>query len=63
MSDLRTVPISRITTRNNLFLGGDRELVMMSGVIAALLIFVAQNLIVAIFGIIFWLFAIRSIIF
>lgn len=40
---LRTVPIRRAGNRTNLFMGGDRELVMFAGVLAFALIFSAQE--------------------
>jgi len=55
MSELRSIPISRIAVRSNLFMGGDRELVMMSIIIAAILIFVPQDLFTAICGVGLWL--------
>lgn len=51
---MRTVPIHRSISRSNLFLGGDRELVMMSGLIAFALIFTAQKWVATIFGIVLW---------
>ncbi len=36
---LETVPIHRALTRSNLFLGGDRELVMFSGLLAGTMVF------------------------
>ncbi|MET0618557.1 MAG: VirB3 family type IV secretion system protein, partial [Luteibacter sp.] len=36
---IRTVPIRRAGNRDNLFMGGDRELVLFSGLLAAALIF------------------------
>lgn len=50
----RTIPIRRFGTRHNLFLGGDRELVMFSGLLAFSLIFTAVQLKAAIFGLVFW---------
>ena len=41
---LRTVPIRRSGNRHNLFMGGDREMVMFSGLLAFALIFSAQEL-------------------
>lgn len=40
---LRKIPIRRAGNRHNLFMGGDRELVMFSGLLAAILIFAAQD--------------------
>ena len=51
---LRTIPIRRAGNRENLFMGGDRELVMFSGLLAGALIFTAQQLFAAGFGIVFW---------
>jgi type IV secretory pathway TrbD component len=59
---LRTIPIRRAGTRENLFMGGDRELVMFSGLIAVALIFSAQELRATVFGLALWfgaLFAFR----
>ena len=41
---LRKVPIRRIGNRHNLFMGGDRELVMLSGLLAFALVFNAQEM-------------------
>ena len=51
---LRTIPIRRAGNRENLFMGGDRELVMFSGLIAAALVFSAQELRATVFGIVLW---------
>jgi len=51
---IRTIPIRRAGNRSNLVLGGDRELVMMSGLLAGALIFSAQETKAAIFGIGMW---------
>jgi type IV secretory pathway TrbD component len=59
---LRKIPIRRAGNRDNLFMGGDRELVMFSGVLAFALIFSAQELRATIFGLLLWfgaLFALR----
>lgn len=59
---LRTIPIRRVGTRHNLFMGGDRELVMMAGVLAFALIFEAQELRATVVGLVLWfgaLFACR----
>lgn len=54
---IRTVPIRRAGNRDSLFLGGDRELVMMSGLLAGALIFSAQEMKAGIFGVLMWFFA------
>ena len=51
---LRAIPIRRAGNRTNLFMGGDRELTMFSGVIAGALIFSAQDLLATIFGVLLW---------
>ena len=51
---LRTIPIRRAGNRDNLFMGGDRELVMFSGLLAFALIFSAQELRATIYGFILW---------
>jgi len=51
---IRTIPIRRAGNRDNLFMGGDRELVMFSGLIAGALIFSAQELRATIFGVCLW---------
>lgn len=60
---LRTIPIRRCGNRENLFMGGDRELVMCSGLISGVLIFSAHDLKAFIIGIVLWfctLFITRS---
>ena len=59
---LRAIPIRRAGNRDNLFMGGDRELVMFAGLLAFALIFSAQEVRASIFGIGLWfsaLFACR----
>jgi len=59
---LRTVPIRRAGNRENLFMGGDRELVMFAGLLAGALIFSAQEIRATVFGLGLWfggLFALR----
>lgn len=59
---LRTIPIRRAGNRENLFMGGDRELVMFSGLMAFALIFSAQELRATVVGLLLWfaaLFACR----
>ena len=51
---LRTLPIRRAGNRHNLFMGGDRELVMFSGLLAFALIFSAQELRATVFGLLLW---------
>ena len=51
---LRTTPIHRAGHRDNLFMGGDREVVMFVGVLAFALIFTAQELRASLFGLLLW---------
>jgi len=51
---LCTVPIRRAGNRPNLFMGGDRELVMFSGVLSFALIFSAQEYRATAFGLLLW---------
>ena len=51
---LRTIPIRRAGNRVNLFMGGDRERVMFSGLLAGALIFSAQEIRATVFGIALW---------
>jgi type IV secretion system protein TrbD len=51
---LRTLPIRRVGNRDNLFMGGDRELVMFSGLVAGALVFSAQELRAGVFGALLW---------
>jgi type IV secretion system protein TrbD len=54
---IRTVPIRRSGNRDNLFMGGDRELVMLTGRLAGVLIFSAQDMKAFVAGVTLWLFA------
>ena len=59
---LRALPIRRSGNRDNLFMGGDRELVMFSGLLAFALVFSAQELRATLAGLALWfgaLFACR----
>ena len=51
---LRKVPIRRVGNRQSLFMGGDRELVMFSGLMAFALIFSAQELRATVVGLLLW---------
>lgn len=51
---LRGIPIHRALTRHNLFLGGDRELVMFSALCAFALVFSAQTWLATVYGIFLW---------
>ncbi len=58
---LRTIPIRQSGNRPNLFMGGDRELVMFSGLLAFTLIFSAFEFKATIFGVILWTFALYAL--
>jgi type IV secretion system protein VirB3 len=51
---LRAIPIRRAGNRQNLFMGGDRELVMFAGLMAFALIFSAQELRATVVGLLLW---------
>lgn len=51
---LRTIPIRRAGNRQNLFMGGDRELVMFAGLMAFALIFAAQEWKATVVGLLLW---------
>lgn len=51
---LRDIPIRRAGNRPNLFMGGDRELVMFAALLAVALIFAAQEWRATFFGIGLW---------
>lgn len=62
MMALRSIPLRRAGNRSNLFMGGDRELVMFSGLLAFALVFSAQELRASVIGFLLWfgaLFACR----
>jgi type IV secretory pathway TrbD component len=56
---LRVTPIHRSGNRPNLFLGGDREMVMFTGVIAFALVFSAQDWTATAFGAGLWVAALH----
>ena len=53
-SGLREIPIYRALNRPELILGCERELILMAGLLAATLIFVAMTFLSAIIGITLW---------
>ena len=57
---LRSVPIRRAGNRENLFMGGDRELVMFAGLLAGALVFSAQELRASVAGILLWVGALYA---
>lgn len=55
---LRTIPIRRAGNRHNLFLGGDRELVMLAGLLAFTLVVAAQDAFATTAGVTLWFVAV-----
>ena|SRR5471030_1076307 len=51
---LRTIPIRKSANRHNLFLEGDREMVMFSALLCAVLVFAAQSWYAFFSGATFW---------
>lgn len=51
---LLSVPIHRAAHRHTLFMGGDREMVMFSGLLAAILVFAAQTWYAFAIGVCLW---------
>ena len=58
---LRTTLIRQSANRPNLFMGGDRELVMFSGLLAFTLMFSAFEFKAFFFGVILWSFALYAL--
>ncbi|HHF7368203.1 TPA: conjugal transfer protein TrbD [Legionella bozemanae] len=56
---LRTIPIRRCGNRPSLFMGGDRGLVMFSGLLSAILIFAAQDWLAAFAGLVMWFLSLK----
>ena len=52
---LRTAPFHRSLTRHNLFMGGDREMMMMVWLISFTLIVGVLSWFTCVYGILFWL--------
>ncbi|MFT4059282.1 MAG: conjugal transfer protein TrbD [Legionella sp.] len=58
---LRAIPIRRSGVRPILFMGGDRELVMLSGLLCAVLVFVTYDWLALITGVILWFFSLKGL--
>jgi type IV secretion system protein VirB3 len=54
LNAMRQTPIRRAGNRKVLFMGGERELVMLSGLCAAVLIFIGQTLASTLYGLGLW---------
>lgn len=51
---LRSVPFRRAGNQDNLFLGGDRELVMFTGLVAFVMVVQMQDVVAAAVGLLLW---------
>lgn len=60
-SNLIRSQIHRALSRPNLLIGADRELVLLSGLVAIILIFVVLTWYAALFGMMFWLVAVAAL--
>lgn len=60
-SNLIRSRIHRALSRPNLLMGADRELVLLSGLAAVILIFVVLTWYAAIFGMMFWIVAVAAL--
>jgi type IV secretion system protein VirB3 len=58
---LNRVPIHRSLHRHNLLAGADRELTLMSALLAGTCIFVAMSIPVAVIGLVLWFFALAML--
>ena len=58
---LQAAPIRQSANRPNLFMGGDREMVMFSGLLAFTLIFSAFEFKATLFGVTLWVFALFAL--
>lgn len=56
--ELNKIPIHRAMNRPNVLMGGERELVLLAGLLAGTLAFAGASLVTFFIGIIFWLFCI-----
>ena len=61
LAGLHRRPIHRSLSRPNLLMGADRELVMMTGLAAAVLIFVVLTIYSALAGIVIWFLVIGAL--
>jgi len=52
---MRTIPIRRTGTRHTLFMGGDRELVLLTGLLSGVLILLGQTWLSFFYGVGLWL--------
>jgi len=55
MDEQRRIPIHRSLNRSNLILGGERELVLMTALFAAMICFTASSWVQVVIGVFFWL--------
>lgn len=57
---MRTVPIHRSLNRTNTFMGGDREVIMCSALLAFVTVFFGQSIETTIIGIGFWIITLAA---
>lgn len=55
MDELKAIPVHSALNRPNLFLGGERELMLLLGLMCALLVFIALTLPTIIMGAVIWI--------
>ncbi len=58
---LREISIRRAGNRTNLFMGGDREMVMFAGLISATLVLATQDMFAIVFGLALWFFPLKAL--
>ncbi|WP_105439479.1 conjugal transfer protein TrbD [Neorhizobium sp. T25_13] len=61
LSGLRRTRIHRALSRPNLLMGADRELVLITGLAAVILIFVVLTVYSALFGVAVWIFVVGAL--
>lgn len=61
VQELRRIPIHRALNRPNLLAGGEREWMLLSGLITLILVVVAQGWLPSLIGVTVWLFAIYGL--
>jgi len=58
---LREIPIRRAGNRTNLFMGGDREMVMFAALLSATLVLATQDFIAIASGLGLWFFSLKAL--
>ena len=60
-SNLSRSPVHRALSRPNLLMGADRELVLLTALVAVILIFVVLSWYAALFGLAIWMIAVAAL--